>query len=94
LEDNNKTNKPIKAPADHQLQKYKHPETYLQLQQIFSQYASDEMMAFCNHPYYMQTNEALNRAIANSAPKSVCYSSSISLLHHLHVSWSKKKQRR
>jgi hypothetical protein len=27
----------------------------------------------------MQTNEALNQAIANIAPKSVCYSSSISL---------------
>jgi hypothetical protein len=37
------------------------------------------MMAFCNHLYETQTNEALNQAIANSAPKSVCYSSSISL---------------
>jgi hypothetical protein len=61
------------------LQKDKHPETYLQLQQIFNQYASDEMMTFFNHPYDMQTNEALNQAITNSAPKSVCYSSSISL---------------
>ena len=71
--------KSYKAPADHRLQKEKHPETYLQLQQIFNQYASDEIMAFCNHPYDTKTNEALNQAIANAAPKSVCYSNSISL---------------
>jgi hypothetical protein len=37
------------------------------------------MMRYCNHPQDTQTNEALNQAIANSAPKSVCYSGSISL---------------
>jgi hypothetical protein len=36
-------------------------------------------MACCNHPFDTQTNEALNQAIANVAPKSVCYSSTISL---------------
>jgi hypothetical protein len=37
------------------------------------------MMAFCNHLYDTQTNETLNQVIAKSAPKSVCYSSNISL---------------
>jgi hypothetical protein len=40
MQDNN----PYKAPANHQLQKEKRRETYLQLEIIFSQYASDEMM--------------------------------------------------
>jgi hypothetical protein len=34
-------------------------------------------MGYCNHPFVTQTNEALNQA--NSAPKSVYYSSSTSL---------------
>jgi hypothetical protein len=56
------------------LDKSKHPDTYQQLDEIFQQYASVKMMRYCN-----QTNEALNQAIANIAPKSVCYSGSISL---------------
>jgi hypothetical protein len=29
-------------------------------------------MSYCNHPFDTQTNEALNQAIANVAPKSIC----------------------
>jgi hypothetical protein len=36
-------------------------------------------MGYCNHPFDTQTNEALNQAIAKVVPKSVCYSSTISL---------------
>jgi hypothetical protein len=72
-------NKPYNPPSDHRLDKTKYPETYLQLKGIFDQYANVNMMAYCTHPYDTQTNEALNQVIANIAPKSVCYSSSISL---------------
>ena len=37
------------------------------------------MMKYCTHPHDTQTNEALNQAIANVAPKSVCYSGTNSL---------------
>jgi hypothetical protein len=37
------------------------------------------MMQYCNHPHDTQTNEALNQAIAKVAPKSVCYSGTVSL---------------
>jgi hypothetical protein len=67
------------APADHQLDKSQYPETYKQLHKIFEQYASLKMMQYCKHPYETQTNEALNQAIANVSPKSVCYSGTISL---------------
>jgi hypothetical protein len=67
------------APADHRLDRMKHPDTYNQLKEIFQQYASVRMMQYCNHPYDTQTNEALNQSIANVSPKSVCYSSLISL---------------
>ena len=36
-------------------------------------------MAYCNHPYDTQTNEALNQSIATVAPKSTCYSGTFSL---------------
>jgi len=36
-------------------------------------------MQYCNHPHDTQTNEALNQAIANVAPKSMCYSGTYSL---------------
>jgi hypothetical protein len=36
-------------------------------------------MSYCNHFFDTQTNEALNCAVANMAPKSVYYSSTISL---------------
>jgi hypothetical protein len=45
----------------------------------FNSYASVEMMQYCNHPHDTQTNEALNQAIANVAPKSMCYSGTYSL---------------
>ena len=64
---------PFHPPSDHRLNKEKYPETYEQLKDIFNQYASVEMMQYCNHPHDTQTNEALNQAIANIAPKSVCY---------------------
>jgi hypothetical protein len=49
------------------------------LKSIFEQYASVEMMSYCTHPHDTQTNKALNNAIANIAPKSLCYSGTISL---------------
>jgi hypothetical protein len=61
------------------LDKSKHPETYKQLHEIFEQYASVKMMQYYNHPYDTQTKEALKQAITSVSPKSVCYSSSISL---------------
>jgi hypothetical protein len=72
-------NLPFHPPSNHRLNKQKYPETYQQLKDIFNQYTSVEMMQYCNHPHDMQTNEALNQAIANIAPKSVCYSVLISL---------------
>jgi len=42
-------------------------------------YASVEMMEYCTHPHDTQTKEALNQAIANVAPKSMCYSGTVSL---------------
>jgi hypothetical protein len=72
-------NLPYYPPSDHRLNKVKYPETYNQLETIFSQYASVEMMQYCNHPHDTQTNEALNQAIAVVAPKSVCYSGTVSL---------------
>jgi hypothetical protein len=63
----------------HWLNKQKYPETYQQLKAIFNQYESVEILQYCNHPHNTQTNEVLNQAITNIAPKSVCYSGSISL---------------
>jgi hypothetical protein len=76
-------NVPYHPPSDHRLDKVKYPDTYNQLQSIFSQYASVEMMQYCNHPHDTQTNEALNQAIAVVAPKSVCYSGTISLFSRI-----------
>jgi hypothetical protein len=72
-------NLPYYPPSDHRLDKVKYPDTYKQLETIFSKYASVEMMQYCNHPHDTQTNEALNQAIAKVAPKSVCYSGTVSL---------------
>jgi len=66
-------------PADHRIDKNTDHESYLQLKNIFDQYASVEMMAYCNHFFDTQTNESLNESIANVAPKNVCYSNSVSL---------------
>ncbi len=41
------------------------------------------MMQYCNHPHDTQTNEALNQANAVVAPKSVCYSGTISLYNRI-----------
>jgi hypothetical protein len=76
-------NLPYYPLSDHRLNKEKYPKTYQQLQDIFSQYASVEMMQYCNHPHDTQTNKALNQAIAVVAPKSVCYSSTISLYNRI-----------
>jgi hypothetical protein len=51
---------------------------------VFDQYANVSMMAQCKHPFSMQTNKALNNAIANVAPQTVCYSGTISL--HFRIS--------
>jgi len=72
-------NLPYNPPVDHRMDKEKYPETYQQLKEHFNYYASVEMMRYCTHPHDTQTNEALNQAIANVAPKSVCYSGTISL---------------
>jgi hypothetical protein len=76
-------NLPYHPPYNHRLDKEKYPDSYKQLQDIFSQYASVEMMQYCNHPHDTQTNEALNQAIAVVAPKRVCYSSNISLYNRI-----------
>jgi len=70
--------KSLNPPKDHRINK-KDEKTYLQLKQVFDQYANPSMMAQCNHPFSTQTNEALNNAVANVAPKTVCYSGTISL---------------
>jgi hypothetical protein len=76
-------NLPFNLPSDHRLNKFKYPETYNRLKEIFNQYASVDMMWYCYHTHDTQTNEALNQAIASIAPKSVCYSGSISLYSHI-----------
>lgn len=68
----------FKPPKDHRINK-KDAKIYLQLKQVFDQYGSPSMMAHCYHPYSTQTNEALNNAVANVAPKTVCYSGTLSL---------------
>jgi hypothetical protein len=73
-----KLNKEYKPPADHWIQK-SDTNTYSQLKNIFNQYANVTQMAYCNHCFNTQTNEALNQAIATVAPKTTCYSGSISL---------------
>ena len=70
--------KEVNQPKDHRIDK-KDEKTYLQLKEVFDQYANITMMAQCNHPYDTQTNEALNNAVANVAPKTVYYSGTISL---------------
>jgi hypothetical protein len=67
------------APNDHRLDKMKHATACEQLKKIFDQYAIVTQMRYCNHPFDMQTNEAMNQAIAMLAPKSICYSSTMSL---------------
>ncbi len=74
--------KSFKPPKDHCIDK-KDEKTYLQLKQVFDQYGSPSMMAQCNHPYSTQTNEALNNAVANVAPKTVCYSRTLSLNYRI-----------
>jgi len=73
-----KLGKQFYPPKDHRIDR-KDEKTYLQLKSIFDQYANVSMMAQCNHPFDTQTNEALNNAIANVSPKTVCYSGTISL---------------
>jgi len=72
-------NKTYLAPADHRIDKVKDAMAYAQLKKNFDQYANVTQMGYCNHPFDTQTNGALNQSIANSAPKSVCYSSMTSL---------------
>jgi len=71
-------NKTYLVPADHRIDKVKDASAYGQFKKIFDHYMNVTQMGFCNYPFDTQTNEALNQAITNSAPKSVCYSSSTS----------------
>jgi hypothetical protein len=73
-----KKNKQYNPPADHRIHK-EDTTTYMQLKKVFDQYANLDQMAYCNHPYDTQTNEALNQSIATVAPKSTCYSGTVSL---------------
>jgi hypothetical protein len=66
--------------VDHRICPESDEKTYNQLKEIFGQYASVGQMSYCNHPFDTQTNEAINQAIANVAPKSVCYSGTVSLM--------------
>jgi len=75
-----KLNVPYTPPVDHRICPESDGKTYNQLKEIFGQYASVEQMSYCNHPYDTQTNEVINQAIANVAPKSVCYSGTVSLM--------------
>jgi hypothetical protein len=72
-------NKTYLAPADHRIDKVKYVTAYAQLKKKFDHYANVTQMGYGNHPFDTQTNKALNQSIANSAPKSVCYSSTKSL---------------
>jgi hypothetical protein len=47
------------------------------------QCACMEQIAYCKHPFDMQTNKSLNEAIATVAPKNFCNSNSISLYSRL-----------
>jgi hypothetical protein len=71
-----KSNKEYNPPAYHRIDKTDTTNN-LQLKKVFDQYA--DQMAYCNHPFDTQSNEALNQSIATLAPKSTCYSGSISL---------------
>ena len=79
-----KVNKEYKAPEDHRIDKTD-TTTYSQLKKIFDQYANVNQMAYCNHPYDTQTNEALNQSIATVAPKNTCYSGTISLYSRINL---------
>jgi hypothetical protein len=47
------------------------------------QYASVEMMVYCNHFFDTQTNESLSESIANVALKNICYSNSVTLFSRI-----------
>jgi len=70
-------------PAENQIDKNTDNKIYIQLKNIFDQYASVEMMAYCNHFFDTQTNKSLNESIANVAPKNICYSNSVSLFSRI-----------
>jgi len=72
-------NKAYAAPREQRINREKDEQTYLQLRKIFDQYACMEQMAYCNHPFDTQTKESVIQAIANVAPKSICYSGTNSL---------------
>jgi hypothetical protein len=40
-------------------------------------------MAYCNHPFYTQTNEALNQMVSMVTLKNICCSGTISLSSHI-----------
>jgi hypothetical protein len=63
--------------------KEKDPHTYQQLLENFYIYANVDQMAYCIHPFDTQTNETLNKAITNVAPKSISYSSAFSLFSRI-----------
>jgi len=71
--------KTVNPPKEHCFDKQADEKTYLQLKEVFDRYANPTMMAQCNHQFDTQTNEALNNAVANVAPKTVCYSGTSSL---------------
>jgi hypothetical protein len=78
-------NKAFNPPKEHRINKDDDPNTYLQLKKNFNHYASVEQMAYCNHPIDMQTNESLNNSIATVAPKTTCYSGTISLFSQIAI---------
>jgi hypothetical protein len=78
-------NKACNPPKEHRINEDADPNTYLQLKKIFDQYASVEQMAYCNHPFDTQTNESLNNSIATVAPKTTCYSGTISLFSRIAI---------
>jgi hypothetical protein len=69
--------KVVSNPKDHRSNKDTDANTYAQ--KIFDQYASVEQMAYCNHPFDMQTNESLTNAISTVVLKTTCYSGTIRL---------------
>jgi hypothetical protein len=71
--------KTVNPPKEHYINKEANEKTYLQLKEVFDQYANPTMMVQCSNLFDTKTNEALNNAVANVVPKTVCYSGTSSL---------------
>ena len=57
----------------------KEKELYEQIKGIAARFLTPDQLAMCYHPYYSQTNEALNQKNTKTAPKNRTYSMTLSL---------------